>query len=57
MSKPGIPSTRGRKPRVRRISIRSAVHHISGPEQPYPVYQFSNRVFVERKGHNPFEGL
>ena len=54
MSKPGITPTRGRKPQTKKISMRSATHHLAGPEQSYPVYRFSNRVFVERPKHNPF---
>ena len=56
MSKPGITPDAGmrRRPSTRKISMRSAVHHIAGQEQPYPVHQFSNRVFVERANHNPF---
>jgi hypothetical protein len=57
MSKEGIPSRRGRKPRTRKVSVRSAAHALAGPEQPYPVYQFSNRIFVERPSHNPFAGI
>lgn len=45
-----------RKPLTRKISMRSAVHNIAGQEPPYPVHQFSNRVFVERPNHNPFSG-
>jgi hypothetical protein len=43
-----------RKPQVRNISGRGAVHAIAGPEQPYPVYQFSNRAFPEKPNLNPF---
>ena len=57
MSKPGITPVSGRKPRVRKVSVKSVSHAISGAEQPYPVYQFSRRAFIERKGHNPFKGL
>lgn len=57
MAKPGIQSSQGRKPRVRKISVRSATHALAGPEAPYPVYQFSNRMFIERPGHNPFSGI
>ena len=57
MSKPGITPAAGRKPRQRKISMRSAVHHLVGAEKPYPVYKFSRKSFVERKGHNPFTGL
>ena len=53
----GMQPVSGRKPRTRKISIRSASHHLAGPEQPYPVYQFSDRTFIGRKGHNPFKGL
>ncbi len=53
----GIASSRGRKPRTRKVTIRSASHALAGPELPYPVYQFSRRTFIERPGHNPFEGL
>ncbi len=52
-----IPSSRGRKPRTQRVSVRSVSLALSGPEQPYPVYHFSRRVFIERPGHNPFAGL
>lgn len=54
---PGIQPVRGRKPRVRKISMRSASFSIAGPEQSYPTYQFSNRTFSERPKHNPFKGL
>lgn len=56
MAIPGItPTSKMRKrPAQRQISMRSAVHHIAGPEQSYPVYQFSARVFVERPKHKPF---
>lgn len=43
-----------RKPQVRNISGRSIVHAIAGPERPFPVYQFSNRVFPEKPNLNPF---
>jgi len=46
-----------RKPRVKRLSGRSVAQAVAGTEQPYPVYQFSRRVFVERPKHNPFKGL
>lgn len=55
MAIPGIPSTKGRRPRIQKVSIRSAAHNLAGPEQPYPVYQFSRRIFLERPGHNPFD--
>jgi hypothetical protein len=59
MAKPGItPDSRmRRKPQTRQISLRSAVHHIAGPEQSYPTYRFSGRVFLEKPKHNPFDGL
>jgi hypothetical protein len=57
MAKPGITPRRGRKPRTKKVTIRSASHHLAGAEKPYPVYHFSARTFVERKGHNPFKGL
>jgi len=44
-----------RKPQVRNISGRSAVHAIAGPEQPYPTYQFSNRAFVTKPNFNSFK--
>jgi hypothetical protein len=31
------------------------VQNVAGTEQPYPVYQFSRRIFLERPGHNPFD--
>ena len=59
MAKPGITPDAGmrRKPRTKQISMRSATHHIAGPEQDYPVYRFSQRIFVEKPKHNPFKGL
>lgn len=57
MAKPGMTPVRGRKPTTRKISIRSAVHHISGQEQSYPTYQFSGKHFFEKPQHNPFKGL
>jgi hypothetical protein len=59
MSKPGItPEARMyRRPQKRKISMRSAAHHVAGPEQDYPTYRFSGRVFVEKPKHNPFKGL
>jgi hypothetical protein len=47
----------GRKPRKRKVSVQAASLAIAGPEQAYPVYQFSRRSFVERPKHNPFKGL
>lgn len=55
MAIPGTPQIRGRRPRIQKISIRSAVQNVAGTEQPYPVYQFSRRIFIERPGHNPFD--
>lgn len=52
-----IVGRRGRKPTRRKISIRSVSHAISGVEQAYPVYRFSDRDFIERPKHNPFSGL
>ena len=46
---PAAPPTR------RTIDLRSLQYGLSGPEQPYPVFQFSgyqNRW--EYPGHNPF---
>lgn len=57
MSKPGMTAVSGRKPTQRKVSIRSVSHSVAGAEAPYPVYQFSRRQFIERKGHNPFAGL
>ena len=56
MAKPGITpdSGMGRKPQTRQISMRSAVYHLAGPEQPAPVYRFSGKYFVERPNHKPF---
>ena len=49
---PFIP---GNRPFKRVIDIRSLAFGLSGPERPYPVYQFSGyRVKIERPGHNPF---
>ena len=47
----------GRKPTTRHISLRAMVHHIAGPEQSYPVYNFSSHVFIERPKHNPFADI
>lgn len=57
MAKPGMQPVNGRKPRIRKVSVKSVSFAISGVEQPYPVYQFSRKTFIERKGHNPFSGL
>lgn len=50
----GVP---GRKPLTRKISARSIVFALSGPEQPYPHYQFSGKQFFAKPNHNPFKGL
>ena len=48
----GIPQN---KPAKRTIDLRSLVYGVSGPEQPYPVYQFSHGATRwEYPGHNPF---
>jgi len=47
----------GRKPVRRTISIKSISIALSGPEEPYPHYQFSNRQFLAKPNHNPFKGL
>jgi len=42
-------------PRRRTIDLRSLDYGVSGPEQPYPVYQFSGyRIRWEWPDHNPF---
>lgn len=47
-----IPSAR---PTKRIIDLRSLCYGLSGPVQPYPVYQFSEyRVKIEYDRHNPF---
>lgn len=49
---PGIP---GNKPATRAIDMRSLDYGASGPEQPYPVYQFSGyRTKWEYPDHDPF---
>lgn len=49
-----IPTAR---PQKRVVDDRSLSYALAGPEQPYPVYQFSyGRVKIERPGHNPFKG-
>lgn len=43
------------KPQKRVVDIRSLSYALSGPEQPYPVYQFSyGRAKLEYPRHNPF---
>lgn len=37
-----------RRPRTRKISGRAFAQAVAGPEQAYPVYQFSGRAFFER---------
>jgi hypothetical protein len=55
MSGPSIPAA---KPSRRTIDLRSLAYGLSGPEQPYPVYQFSGyRVKIEYPNHNPFRGI
>jgi hypothetical protein len=54
MAIPGITPKRGRKPIIQKVSVRAASHALAGPEQPFPVYTFSRRIFIERPGHNPF---
>lgn len=40
---------------TRKVNIRALSYALDGPEQPYPVYQFSEgRSFIERPRHNPF---
>lgn len=43
------------KPSRRTIDLRSLSFGLSGPIQPYPVYQFSGyRIKIEYDRHNPF---
>jgi hypothetical protein len=35
--------------------MRSVVHHVAGPEQPYPTLRFSDRIYVDLPNHNPFK--
>lgn len=53
----GMVAVSGRKPRTKKISVRSITHAVSGAETPYPVYRFSNKHYVEKPKHNPFKGL
>jgi|GEM_PF-2086111 len=47
-----VPTAR---PRKRTIDLRSLSFGVSGPEVPYPVYQFSGyRIRWEYPQHNPF---
>jgi hypothetical protein len=46
-----------RKPRKRNTNVRAISTALAGREQPYPTYRFSGKVFLERPGHNPFDGL
>lgn len=47
-----IPAAR---PQRRVVDLRSLQYGLSGPEQPYPVYQFSGyRIRWEYPKHNPF---
>ena len=57
MAIPGMTGIRGRKPLTRRISGRSIVIALDGPEKPYPHYQFSRKQFFAKPNHNPFKGL
>lgn len=42
-------------PKVPKISAKTLVYALDGPEKPYPVYRFSRgRTFLERPKHNPF---
>jgi hypothetical protein len=44
------------KPSRRTIDLRSLSFGLAGPEEPYPVYQFSHgQARWERPGHNPFK--
>ena len=46
----------GNAPAKRVIDMRSLVYGAAGPEQPYPVYQFSGyRTRWEWPDHDPFE--
>lgn len=46
------------KPKVRTTNLRALAFAAAGPEQPYPVYQFSQRrQRFELPQHNPFRGL
>jgi hypothetical protein len=47
----------GRRPTTQKISVKSASFHVAGPETAFPVYQFSDRTFMERPTHNPFSGI
>lgn len=50
-----IPNAR---PTTRKINLRALIYAVSGPEEPYPVYQFSaGRRKIERPQHNPFKNL
>jgi len=46
-----------KQPTNRRISVRSAVLALDGPERPYDVYRFSGQRKLEKPQHNPFNGL
>lgn len=51
---PYIPSAR---PSTRKIDIRSLSYGMSGPVQPYPVYQFSAYVYkIEYDRHAYYQG-
>ncbi len=53
----GMLAVRGRKPVRRKISGKSIVIALDGPEKAYPHYQCSNRQFFAKPNHNPFKGL
>lgn len=45
-------------PQRKTIDLRSLSFGVSGPERPYPVYQFSGgRDRLEYPGHNPFRHI
>jgi len=55
VSGPNLTNIPIAKPSKRTIDLRSMSYGLSGPEQPYPVYQFSHgRSRWEYPGHNPF---
>jgi hypothetical protein len=55
MAKPYGTNVPTARPRRRTIDLRSLQYGVSGPEQAYPVYQFSGyRVRWEYPKHNPF---
>jgi hypothetical protein len=55
MAGPNLTNIPVAKPSRRTIDIRSLSYGLSGPEQPYPVYQMSHgQARFEYPGHNPF---